>query len=69
MAQEDQGYVNVSESGSEVANAAQTVTNDISDSEMYGEGETVNVHFVFSCVVLTKPFWAKNIRLTILELQ
>ncbi|KAL5463751.1 hypothetical protein EMCRGX_G032680 [Ephydatia muelleri] len=40
MAQEDQGYVNVSESGSEVANAAQTVTNDISDSEMYGEGET-----------------------------
>lgn len=47
MAQEDQSYVNVSESGSEVANATQSATSEISDSELYGEGETVNVGLYF----------------------
>lgn len=46
--QEDQGYVNVSESGSEVAASPQTVTSEIDDSELYGPDETVLplcVHF------------------------
>ena len=52
---EDQGYVNLSESGGEVIPPPQSVTSEISDSELYGTDEAVSSRAFVFCA--DEAFW------------